>query len=98
MSEPKWKVLGKKIEPRWGPERARPVHAGIARRRVHRRMVTAAGVCATALAMVGAGWRVVTTSQPSERSSAPTGLTAPEAAQLAPTGEGFGMRIRGRLR
>ncbi len=51
----RWVDLGKKVDPRWGPERERSVRVGIEHRATRRRTATRAAASLLALALVAGG-------------------------------------------
>jgi hypothetical protein len=84
-SEQRWEALGKKIEPRWGPERERLARVGIERRATKRRAATLVGVSVVALAVVAGGVRAfvgLREHAPPEVASVSSAL-APVAAAVA---------------
>jgi transmembrane sensor len=55
MAEPRWEILGRKIDPRWEPAREEGVRAAIRRRAAERRVATRAGMSLVGLALVAGG-------------------------------------------
>jgi hypothetical protein len=55
MAEPRWEILGRKVDPRWEPEREGLVRAAIIRRAAERRVATRAGIALVGLALVAGG-------------------------------------------
>jgi transmembrane sensor len=55
MAEPRWEILGRKIDPRWEPEREGLVRIAIGRRAAERRGAMRAGMSLVGLALVAGG-------------------------------------------
>jgi transmembrane sensor len=82
--EKKWDALGKKIEPRWGPERERSAWVGIERRAGRRRVAMRVGASVVALALLAGGVGAFVRS----RTQAPAGGVASLSSAFAPLGYG----------
>jgi transmembrane sensor len=88
MSELKWGPVGKKIEPRWGPERERLVRVGIGRRVRNRRAAMYMTASLMALALVAGGLRTFVSPRihaPSVLALAPSAVAAVTATAPAVT-------------
>ncbi len=81
-TERKWEPLGRKIEPRWGPERERLARLAIERREVRRRVAVRVGVSVGLLALVAGGWHAflgLRTHAPTATATIPSAIAPPAA-------------------
>jgi transmembrane sensor len=82
-TERKWEPLGRKIEPRWGPERERVVRLAIARRERRRRVAIRVGMSLGLLAAVAGGLHAflgLRTHAPTATASIPSAIVPPPSA------------------
>jgi hypothetical protein len=81
MPEEKWETLGKKIDPRWGPDRDRSARVGIERRATTRRRVARVATSVVALALVAGGVGAFVRL----RTQAPAVAALPSSTSAAPS-------------